>query len=279
MARVKFKRKKPKTSHISFTPAIYLTNKTAKVMTDIRNNWPKRVEEGRKIFLVQLSDYVRNEIVKKAPEINGQNYARDLKIGFVSGVDDNDVVAIYFDDVSRKFKVDEKKNVVLMIGAHNKSPKYVYVLEDYGPWPSHILPIRLEEGDAKIVARNVRNDEMRSLESRIFSNKIEIENKLRAAGAKEVKIVVSKNAEGIEVHDDVGYTVLRKEFGFDGQQEPHWRPALKKIKTIVKKLLDNYLYYIMTGRVAEIPDVDDISKNVLKKGEWFQNKLTPFLPK
>lgn len=270
----KYKRQHIKRGKMTMTPRTIITEEMAQTMNRIAV-WKERYREGRKLLMIELADRCRELVQQKAPRIDDKDYARDLQIGYVTGVEDDiDMVAIYFKDVSRKFVVKEEDTSVLVIGPAKNSPTYVYVLREYGPWPADMLPIVLEDKDATVIVRKARSDEINRLRSRISSRRVEIEGRLRSAGAKDVDFSGEKKAEGLEVHDDVGYSVLRKEFGFDGKQEAHWRPAIKMLKSELQVMLKDLVEYI-NGKDNAFYGAEhkDISKDEFFRGKWFQDKL------
>jgi len=83
------------------------------------------------------------------------------------------------------------------------------------------------------------------------------------------------------VHEDIGYNVLRREFGMDGQrEEAHWRPAIKNTKEYAGTIgMAKVVKYIETGdkKIFDLPEkTDKISASVLKKGSGFEKELEPF---
>ena len=156
------------------------------------------------------------------------------------------------------------------------------VLATYGPWPAFMVPVKVSKGDAVIISRKARQDEVEAFAERIYSRRGQIERKLRGAGAEDPQIESTENAVGVVVLEDVGYNVLRKEFGFDGeQQESHWRPALNVLKDEAPLVMKQMMGYLLTGHESVFQlsgDYAEISKSQFKQGVWFQNELAPFVP-
>lgn len=281
-----YKYRKPKMSTVSTVPAIYGLREYVNTMNLLTKEMPKRLEKGRLLFLLSVVGVVRDEVVRLAPEIEVGNkmlpYAEYLRIGIVDGTSDEQAVAIYFENDKLVLDTDTMDGKALYFQATERSPKWVNVLMVYGPWPSHMVPVPSAELHARVISRNAREDELKALADRIYVRRGDIESDLRRAGATDVRIDKTSNAVGIVVHEDVGYNILRTEFGYNGtQQVAHWRPALRKIKEEMPRLMQNYLNYLKTGRESafDLPkNVQDVKAQVLDKGAQFAKTLAPFAP-
>ena len=245
-----------------------------------------RVDRGRMLFLLAMANLLRKEIQKRAPEVEiGQeetDYAKDLKIAIVGGTKDMESVAVYFESAEAELTEDRLGNTALFVRANSSSPQWVNVLVRFGPWPASMLPVQVKAHEGKIISRKARPDELNAISARLYSRRQEIEGLLSRAGASNPKIEQSSIAVGVVIREDVGYNVLRKEFGFDGdKQETHWRPALKVMKDAIPFLIKRFNKYLMTGRdsVFELPDeIFDLAAGRLRGAEPFQKELAPFAP-
>lgn len=255
-------------------PRTILSHDSLKAMNEMLL-WPDRVRTGRRLFMLAMAARCRDKVRALAPKIDGEDYARDLRVGFVSGVDSDSMVAIYFEDKKRRLREKDAADAVLIVSALSNSPKFVFVLQQYGPWPASMLPVKLEPEEAKVIRRNVREDELNGIRRRILEKRIVIETELRNAGAPKVNIADGDNHVGLEAHDDIGFAVLRKEFGFHGKQESHWRPAIRSLKAEMPRLLAIFLEYIKTGK-SELFDGEEDEPITAKKyssGVGFQAKI------
>jgi len=146
-----------------------------------------------------------------------------------------------------------------------------------------MVPLPVERIHARIISRNARESELKALSDRIYVNRGDIESDLRRAGATAVKIDKTQNAVGVVVHEDVGYNILRSEFGYDGEnQKAHWRPALREIKDAMPDLMRRYLKYLQTGRESafSLPNnIDNVTATKMKQGSTFAQALAPFAPR
>lgn len=284
----KYKYRKPRTATVSTVPAIYGMRGFVDMMNTLTQDVPKRLVRGRTLFLLAMAETVRQEVVRRAPnvEMGGQMfpYAEHLRIGIVDGAsDDEEAVAIYFENQSLVLDAGNMDGKALYFQPTARSPKWVNVLMVYGPWPSHMVPVPSAELHSKVISRNAREDEMKALSDRIYVQRGQIESDLRRAGATKVTIDKTSNAVGIVVREDVGYNILRSEFGYSGSEKvAHWRPALKGIKDAMPDLMGRYLKYLKTGResVFDLPkNAQDVRAEMLNKGAKFAQALAPFAPK
>jgi len=276
----KYRFKRPRAAPMSVFPVVWLTEDTVRKFNEIGRQWPGRIERGRQLFLLEMAKFLRAEVQKNAPEVAGVAYAQMLKIALVNGIRDMDVVAVYFEATTRKIDFEQEANTVLYFTSQQGSPGWVDILTRYGPWPVDLVPVVPDPNEARVVARAVRSDEVGRLTTRILRMKAQIESDLRRAGANGVEVVSSRRSEGLEVHDDIGYTVLRKEFGYMGKAESHWRPALKALLKHVPVVLKKYADFIVDGKEFrfDLPgDHFELTKNQLKSGAKFQETLAPFV--
>lgn len=282
----RYRYRKPKMATMSTEPAIYGLHEFVETMNTLTQKVPQRMVRGRMLFLIAMADFVRRSVRRRAPEIKvGSSdfpYAEYLRIGIVDGAPDDQSVAIYFDDQQLKLEETSMDGKALYFQPTPESPKWVNVLMVYGPWPAHMVPVPSERLKARVIARNAREDELKALSDRIYVNRGKIESDLRRAGARDVKIDKTPYAVGIVVHEDVGYNILRSEFGYDGSKRvAHWRPALREIKSAMPDLMRRYLKYLQTGRESafDLPnDARDVTAAMLNKGAQFANTLAPFAP-
>jgi hypothetical protein len=281
----KYKYKKPKvTSSMSTMPVIYLERSAVESFNMVAE-MTGRMERGRELFLLEIAGIVIKGVKSKGVKVKIGNedvdYAKDLRIAIVDGVSDYESVAIYFENSSVKLEAERLADTVLFVRALPSSPKWVDALIRFGPWPAELLPVHVMEKDAKLISRKARQDEIRAFADRIYDRRQEIERLLMSAGAKDPSIDSNDNAKGTIVNEDVGYNVIRKEFGFDGEgQEAHWRPALNMLEQELPLVMQKFIDYLETGRetVFDIPDkYGEISKSAVMEGMAFQKELAPFL--
>jgi hypothetical protein len=273
--------KKNETISLGISPS----KKTIASIDSFSKNLNNRIKDAMNFYLLDVANFLLNEIKKAGVSIsiNGRNkkYADDLRIGILSENTDNDHVAIYLDSSLAEINEEYSSKTVLYFMAHAGSPKWVKILNRYGPWPSNMIPFKITLADAKIVSRLARRDELFDIQNRILSKSDEIERALLNAGSPIVNIGENLNAIGLKVYEDIGYNVLRREFGFDGyKKESHWRPAIKKTKKYADESMNKIGEYLQSGDkyIFDLPEnVDNINLSVVKNIEYFEKKIEPFI--
>jgi hypothetical protein len=176
--------------------------------------------------------------------------------------------------------------MALFIRPHLGSPEWARVLAMYGPWPGYLVPVDVTSKDARIVSRTARPDELQALEKRIMERKDEIVDALNRAGAENISLKPSGRLEGTKVNEDLGFAVLRAEFGMgEVAGRAHWRPAIRETLNHVPKVLDKYLRYIRTGdNLFNLPSDADMPINRARAAQLassghFMQELAPFIPR
>lgn len=285
MSKFKFKIPGKAAVTMSSVPMLYPLRDTVKNM-NVLAQVPDRLDRGRELFLLALAEMFRREIQNRAPEIDiggdEVDYSKELRIAIVDGTEDTEAVAVYFECAKTTLTEQRMGNTALFFKSKTGSPQWVSVLSRFNPWPASMVPLKVKEEDAKIIARKIRPDEAQALGRRLYARRKEIETLLVRSGASNPKVVQNDLALGVVIREDVGYNVLRKEFGFDGEkQESHWRPVLRAIKDMMPFLIQRFERYLLTGRenVFELPsEVYRLSAGRMKETEPFQKELAPFLP-
>lgn len=263
---------------------------SARKVTEFMNTHQERVERGRVLFLVEMANYLRRSIQKTAPTIKigdqDLDYAKGLKIALIEGVDDMDALSIYHDEVVAKMSEDKLSQSALFFRKHGSSPGWVDTLIAYGPWPAYLVPVKVSQREAKIISRNARQDELQALERRIFQNRSAIAEELNRLGASGVELRPNRMAAGVEVHEDIGYNVLRVELGYEGDRMvAHWRPALRATVNRGNEVLQKLFLYLQNGNegIFDLPqDAEEMIQRVKAEklvAGVFQRELSPFVPK
>ena len=272
------------TSNASTIIQVGLSKETIQLMHDIEKEWPKRFDEARLFFLLDVGKYMLEEVQRRAPDIEigaeQKAYAKDLRIGLLEEGDGEDVIAIYLEGYKEEIKYSKAVKTVLYFKPNNASPEWLYVLMRYGPWPAMMLPVEVKPNQAKIISRRARKDEMKELSERIYRQKDKIERELSQSGADNPHVGATEHGIGLNVYVDLGFNVLRTEFGLDGQkQNPHWRPAFQDTKKYAEKCMEKVVKYIETGNksIFDLPSYDKVNASVIKDGLGFAKEIAPFL--
>lgn len=282
----------PRLSTVSPVPAIFMTRKHIKMYNEMVLDALDRADWGMMLFLLEAANIVKKKVQQLAPDlIVGKEkvaYADDLRIALLHVKKGNVAVAIYLD--SKSFKVSEKdvEKIALFFQPMHGSPEWVDVLRQYGPWPSDMLPFYVPDRKARVISRRARKDEITALKNRILKQRKQIQRALKASKAPSYEIqedgynATSGNAVGIVAREDMGYNVLRAEFGYDGEsQNAHWRPALRALDDEVPNLMRKYIEYVENGRESafDIPsEVLEMTSAQYRKGDAFARALAPYAP-
>lgn len=270
---------------MSTAPMIYWDKKTIENIKRMAL-MPERADRVRLLFLLDASNFLRERIIDKAPsmEIGGKeiNYAKKMMIGILEEQKEFDSVAMWLDGIERKVTEKNVSTLALYFRLVDTSPDWIKTMVANNPWPATLVPVIIGKKDAKIISRNIRDDEREYLEENILSRSRLIEKELDANGLNNAKISRGKNGVGTSAHDDIGYNVLRKETGFDGsKQQSHWRPAFMDLKKYIPILMKKVNGYMMSGNESlfNIPtQIKDIDMESFKRGEGFMKEIKALSP-
>lgn len=268
---------------------MYFTKDTARRLQKFTDGMSKRIVEGRAMFIVELAGMLRDQVMKQAPEIKiGDEmyaYAHDLRIAMIEGVEDTDAVCIYHKGLKKRMTVEDLKTSVLYIRPHATSPAWVHILTIFGPWPGFLVPVEISPADALIVSRTARADEIAEFTKRIMARRQVIVDELNRTGAPNVEMSPNSRSQGLQVHEDLAWHVLRVEFGYADQPSvAHWRPAIRAMMSRADFVLDKYLDYILTGKNRfDLPDdasemMNRVEAQRLASSGHFMQELAPFIP-
>lgn len=271
------KYRKPPLSTYSSIPVIWMTPETV----NLWNQWiqaPDRLERGMELVTMEACKIVHEEIVAKAPDLADALYPKRLKVSLLDG-SEGFIVVIWFEDTQRDSDGATESDTAYLIELRDDSPRYAQVLAKWGPWPADMFPMSLDEREATVIARRATSIELNKLRDRVVQNARKIEMELRNAGAKGVEVPSTKSAKQ-RVVDDIGFSVLRAEYGINTRPQPHWRPAIRSLSGRVKDLGTKLEAYLLDGKENrfELPNLDSgLSTAGYRQGIWFQEKIAPSL--
>lgn len=263
-------------------PAIFLTKESVKLANELDKEIPQRVERGMQLFLLAAAKILREAVVAKAPTIPSVGYyAEDLEVVMVEGVPSTEAVALLYKSKPRKLNIElDGRKTALLFVPRERSPKWVSVLGRYQPWPSYMVPTMPTAADAQVIARQITAREDQDLRDRIMTNRRKIEFELDDAGLRNNKVKTTTTpSDSVDVVDDIGYSVLRAEFGYGGPPTPHWRPAMSLLASRYKELKEAYVKFVLTGNenVFDLPSYKVVaSGEVARYDDAVQDKLAPF---
>jgi hypothetical protein len=274
------KRKSSEHAKASVTPWIIWTPEAVKNWQKVLREYPKRMEEGRKLFLLAAAGVLRDAVKEAGPTVAGDPYAERLRVGLVEGIDNGEGVAVWLEGASSTIKPEDVGTVLIFVRAERGAPRSVLALAKYGPWPVDMLPFRPDKG-AQLVSRRVTQSEVQFYREQIVRMKARIEGALHAAG---VKVTIGSPGHGVGAHvsEDVAWSILRQEFGLGGERvHPVWRPAIQDMWAALPGLMIKYQKYVMTGNrnVFQLPENDTLSMTEFGADLSFEKALAPFVPK
>ena len=263
-------------------PSIYFTEETVKLANEIAEQMPQRVEKGMQLFLLAAAKILREGVIANGPNIDGVGYyADDLEVVLVEGMGNEVGVALLYKNKPRKLNIEtEGRRTALLFKPSEQSPKWVRALARYQPWPSYMVPVMPMKKDAQVIARRITEREDQDLHDRIMANRRKIEFDLKEAGLRDNAIKTNtKPSDSVDVIDDIGYAVLRAEFGYGGPVQPHWRPALANMAQEYEKLQRAFVEYVQTGKDNgfDLPKYKSVADSGLAMyDDKVQDKLAPY---
>jgi hypothetical protein len=233
------------------SPVVFMTKEAVNEANKFAIEMPARIERGMQLVLLEAAKIILTGVQSRAPDVVGgvKDYASKLEVMLLSGVPSEQAVAIVYKNKTRKLNIElEGRTTALLFVPNEKSPKWVSVLGRYQPWPSYMVPTMPSKKDAKVIARQITQVESQDLRDRIMVNKRRIESDLFEAGLRDAQIKTdTKPSDAVSVVDDISYAVLRAEYGFGGPAVPHWRPAMRDLKTGYEPLGYKFIQYLQTG--------------------------------
>jgi len=278
MSKGVYKRRSIKSARMSTMPYVNFTSEGAKALNEWKSEYPKRMAKGRLLMLLSMADFVIHEVQMKAPVIDGYDYAKDLVVVGVEGTD-MDAVAIVLKSTTRKLIKREAKDSILYLKPVEGSPRWVYVLMKYNPWPASLLPVGIAKSDAMVIRRKVSSGEIGKLSARIMSVSSTIESEMSRAGMP-IKLERNDNVTVDNMHDDILFSIQRKEYGIKDGVAAHWRPALHALKGEFFNFQKRYVKYVQTGSLTafNLPKTKgEVKIGELSKSSVFAKRVSKVL--
>ena len=246
-----------------------------------------RAERARQLYLFDVASFMLDKIKENAPAISIGNelkfaYADDLRLTLLDTDSEQDLVAIYLD--GSKVRVSDKRagDMVLYFQSQGSvSPAWVNVLAKYSPFPASMIPVKILNEPMRIISRAVRFDEIKVVAERIYKQRMELDKALREAGGTNVTVAIeTDNGIGLETYADIGFDVLRAEFGLGrDSMHAHWRPAIKSTKKYAQGVAMNKVsVYMSEGneKIFNIKHIDKIRK-LSKESFAFAESLSAYI--
>lgn len=191
-------------------------------------------------FPYLVAEQALADIVRMAPgDIPGYPGMLALRRVTVKGVDQTIGILAPGYKFSTKLRQEDAETTLLFIKANKKmdlasgEPRFVSeaacVLSKHSPWTVGTLPYEPDRRAASIRAIRVTPAEVKKIEAMRQKELPAIQQRLQKAGVKQMRSA----GERIErrVTKDLGFEVLRREFGIQAKPSAHWRPAIRAART------------------------------------------------
>jgi len=134
------------------------------------------------------------------------------------------------------------------------------ILAKHSPWTMNTLPYEPDRTAASIRALRATSAEVQKIEAERQKELPAVQKQLQKAGIKQFR--AAKDRVGRKVTRDIGFEVLRREFGIQSRASAHWRPAIRTARTEhVDTALKNLLRWLT------VPSEKRWQKNLVIKQE------------
>jgi hypothetical protein len=180
------------------------------------------------------------DIERMAPtDVPGYPRMLELRGMHVRGVDSTvAILAPGYSFASKLHQRDAEHTLLFVKAARRTDPKTggrkvvsqaAVVLANHSPWTMATLPFEPNRKIASVRAIRVTKIEVAKIEALRKKELPGVQQQLHRLGITRLR----GSADKIErkVTRDVGFEVLRREFGIHAKSQPHWRPALQAART------------------------------------------------
>lgn len=206
---------------------------------------PDRVEAIIRNFPAHIAEQVLMELDKTAPkDIEGYPDLLELVRMELQGVDSTFGVIAPGSAHSTKLRMEDAPDTVLYVkakrGVGGAPDPGAVILAEHNPWTMSTLPFEPAKRQATIVSRKVSPREMAIIEERRKSERDAVVAQLRSIGIEPGRLHPTLLQR--RVGRDIAFEVMRREFGIAGQHDAHWRPAIRKARTVfIERLMKRHL--------------------------------------
>lgn len=195
---------------------------------------PDRVRAIIEYMPAGVAVKVLDELNKTAPsDIAGYPDMLVLRRFQLQGVDSTVGVVAPGSAHSQKLRMEDAADTALYIKAKRGSggapDAGAVILAQHNPWTMETLPYEPSKRQAIIVSRKVSPREHGIIIARRTAEKSEVVAQLQGIGIEPGRIHPTLLQR--RVGRDIAFEVMRREFGFQGQHDAHWRPAIRKART------------------------------------------------
>jgi len=255
----------------------------------------KTYEEVTERFLYAIAEKLEEALDKRGGEVKSVDY-KTMELLEMGKVDGFTTFALVHPEVPKELTPGEINQTVVVVipkqitGATRRDSQGRFVntmrtLAELSPWPVTALPQPYPTPqEARLVFRNVRLDEYVERVDQLVADDraravMEGRGILSPADSPErarQKILARQLAEKLVALEDIGWRVLRQEFGIgDDPVIKHWTPALTSLQDDVKEEAENFIRYLLGDEKAlEATKLDGMGNaRQMDRIVWFQEML------
>lgn len=222
---------------------IALDKKTKRFMKQL-DGFERRWRTGLGRFTYHFAAEVKRR-VEASGSRTGVDYAK-LEVRWFQDLDGYNSFAVLLPESARELTADEVKIHALYVLPAHDDPK-LGLLAKYSPWPADMIPFVPGPSDAQLVSRKVSAEEI-AVRTTDLQNDSELITQMKGLG---LEFNTSPRASlGAPVSEDLAWTVLRHEFGLQGEpMVQHWRKSLKAgdDSRLIHDLTEGFLKWVVEG--------------------------------
>ena len=255
-----FTKMNAKRSGVSFTPNVELTSSSRKDVNKFVELYEERLKRGKELCLLKSGMILKRLIIENAKGIDGIDY-NELKVVLIGGEPPS--VALVFEsaneNLSDNISSGAEARSIYYVRPKAGAPEWVQSIAEASPWVSSLMPIKPKASEANLIRREVTASERDRVASQNREALSRLKGKLGGKGEANLKRVL--------VNNDLGFKILRIEFGYGEKQVSHWRPALQDAMMEIKRLGSKLGDFLVNGneRVFDIDEYNDYSESSLAK--------------
>jgi len=223
---------------LQFTVKPNNRNRQIRVMV---NELDERIAAIIEWFPFLVAEQTLADVVRMAPsDVPGYPDMLELRKINVKGVDSAvGIIAPGYKFASRIKSGDETvtllfvkavKRVDRLTGERMVVSEAAGLLAKHSPWTVETLPFEPERSIASIRAIRVNEREVKKIGEMRQKELAMVRQQLRRLGVSRMR--TGKERIGRKVTRDIGFEVLRREFGIQTRAKAHWRPALSAARTM-----------------------------------------------
>ncbi len=199
---------------------------------------PQRMEAAGTMLSHAAAAMVVAEIRKTAPDIAGfDDYRESVVLRQVLG-EVSEFAVVVEANAAGTLNEDDAPTTVLSFAFLNASAdvhsEEARMLVMAGPWPADMVPFRAPRGELKVSSKRLTVVEVNALRNRLRESWKDLKREAAKRGLEMPK--KPESYVGQKVNKNIAFQVLRSEFGVGEPLQPHWRPAVRKVKKAFPKL-------------------------------------------